>query len=392
MYKFIICIITITLLVLIIQKIFKILFKKRSPEQKLLENPKDYFYGKEKIDKISSDENLVKIIDKFMIDNNLYENGVIVSLSGGVDSMVILAILIKLQYQKFFQIVTCNINYNLRKESEMESTFLKKYCGNYNINSNTQHLNGTFSKGNHRGLITNLGISKRSKFEELSKNVRYNSYKKLANDTGCCGVMLGHHCDDIIENIFTNSMRGHNLLDIEVMKKISEIRGINIFRPLLDVRKKEIIQFAHKYDIPYFLDTTPKWSRRGKMRNEIFPLFTKIFGNSWKNKFKEIGTQSNNWNSTVQNLIIDPWFEEVKFCDKSFQVPIKYLDDENLWLYALPKLFFKINHNSIKKKNILKLINLLKDGNDNNSLMILDSGFRCFRRENNLIFYNNESD
>ena len=153
MYKFIICIITITLLVLIIQKIFKILFKKRSPEQKLLENPKDYFYGKEKIDKISSDENLVKIIDKFMIDNNLYENGVIVSLSGGVDSMAILAILIKLQYQKFFQIVTCNINYNLRKESEMESTFLKKYCGNYNINSNTQHLNGTFSKGNHRGFL-----------------------------------------------------------------------------------------------------------------------------------------------------------------------------------------------------------------------------------------------
>ena len=60
------------------------------------------------------------------VDNELISDvPVCTILSGGVDSMVILAILIKLQYQKFFQIVTCNINYNLRKESEMESTFLK---------------------------------------------------------------------------------------------------------------------------------------------------------------------------------------------------------------------------------------------------------------------------
>ena len=387
MYKLIIDILTITSLLIILQKISKKIFTKRTTEQKLLESPDDYFYGKEKIDKISSDENLVKIIEKFMNDNNLYENGVIVSLSGGVDSMVILAILIKLQYQKFFKIVTCNINYNLRNESEMESTFLKKYCRNYNITSNTQHLHGTYSRGNHRGLVTNLGISKRSEFEELSKNVRYNAYKKLIDDLKCCGVMLGHHGDDIIENIFTNSMKGHNLLDIEVMKKISEIRGINIFRPLLDVRKKEIIDFAHKYDIPYFLDTTPKWSRRGKMRNEIFPLFTKVFGNSWKNKFKEIGTQSNNWNLTIKNLIIEPWLNEVKFKKDCFQMTIKYLDDENLWLYFIPKLFFKINYGTIKQKTIIKLLKFVKS-NNSSSHIILDSGFMCFKHNDTLIFYN----
>ena len=98
-------------------------------------------------------------------------------------------------------------------------------------------------------------------------------------------------------------MRGHNILDIEVMKHISNINNVNIYRPLLSYRKSEILRFAEIYKIPYFLDTTPKWSRRGRMRNEIFPLFTDVFSSSWKTKFKEIGTQSNNWSKTINTIM-----------------------------------------------------------------------------------------
>merc|ERR1711988_677867 len=114
------------------------------------------------------------------------------------------------------------------------------------------------------------------------------------------------------------------------------------------------------------------------MRNEIFPLFTKVFGNNWKNKFKEIGTQSNNWNSTIKNLIIDPWLSEVNFKEDYFQMPIKYLDDINLWLHFIPKLFFKINYGTIKQKTIIKVVEFLKS-NNSSSHIILDSGFRCFK-------------
>ena len=108
------------------------------------------------------------------------------------------------------------------------------------------------------------------------------------------------YTSDYIENIFTNSMRGYDIMNIEVMKEISEINNVNIYRPLLEFHKNNIYLMAHQYDIPYFLDTTPKWSKRGKMRNEIFPLFDQVFSPSWKRKFKEIGTQSNNWNKTIE--------------------------------------------------------------------------------------------
>ena len=118
--------------------------------------------------------------------------------------------------------------------------------------------------------------------------------------------------------------------------------------------------------------------KKGKMRNEIFPLFTKVFGESWKNKFKEIGTQSNNWNDTVQKHIIDPWFVDVYFGKYGFKVPIKYIEDSNLWCYALPKLFFKIDYGTIKKRTIIKIIKMISQEDTKSPTIILDNGFRCF--------------
>ena len=43
---------------------------------------------------------------------------------------------------------------------------------------------------------------KRSEFEEASKNIRYNSYQNIIDEYNCNGVMVGHHGDDIIENIY----------------------------------------------------------------------------------------------------------------------------------------------------------------------------------------------
>ena len=47
---------------------------------------------------------------------------------------------------------------------------------------------------------------------------------------------------------------------------------VPVWRPLLPHTKDEIFQFAHKFGVPYFKDTTPAWSTRGHMRNQLMPL------------------------------------------------------------------------------------------------------------------------
>lgn len=356
---------------------------------KLLESPTDYKFGMEKINEIDLSENLVKTINNFMKDNNLFDKGVIVSLSGGVDSMVVLCVLLRLQKEESFPIYTTTINYNLRQESKNEVNFLLKFAEKYDmLFPYSVHLENTYSDGNQRYLKNDNIKTKRSEFEEESRNVRYNSYKEIISEHNCKGVMVGHHQDDIIENIFTNSMKGHSILDLEVMKEVSNIKGVNIYRPLLNHRKCEVFKFAHKYDVPYFLDTTPKWSRRGKMRNEIFPLFTEVFSDSWKNKFKELGTQSNNWNKTIDNLILKPWMDEVIFGKYGFILPIKYTDDLSLWKHMIPKLFFKINYNTIRTRTIVKTLDSIL--NNEKRVITLDSGFKGIIVNDNLVVYNQD--
>jgi len=360
-------------LILLIYIIFYIivalyfLFHKTNKDfQYLLEKPNDYFFGKEEILSIDIKHPLVQTIHTFCQKNNIYDSGAIVSLSGGVDSMVVLAILIKLSKVYNFQIYACSLNYNLRKEQSDEMEFLKVYCNNYNIECYFREVKGYSRKKEDSGS--------RTEFEEESRKIRFDLYKEIMTNHSCYGIFVGHHKDDIIENIFTNSMKGANLLDLEVMKEISTIHSVNIYRPLLEYHKDIIYDLAHEYNIPYFLDTTPTWSRRGKMRNEIFPLFDNIFSKSWRVKLKDLGEQSNTWGQYIKEYVVNPWFNEIIFENNQFIIPFK---DQPKLIYSnvLVLAMHKIGKHMLKRTSVDKI---LQNRTTLNKNIILDSGFIMF--------------
>ena len=120
-------------------------------------------------------------------------------------------------------------------------------------------------------------------------------------------VALGHHKDDLSENVFNNVMRGNkNIIDLSVIKCFNNIMNVNIIRPLLSFIKKEIYFISNKYKIPYFKDTTPNWSCRGVMRNKIFPICSSLYSNSFMKHLVELGHQSDELSIIVKNIIIDP--------------------------------------------------------------------------------------
>jgi tRNA(Ile)-lysidine synthetase-like protein len=363
----------------IIVAAYFLFYKTNKDFQHLLEKPNNYYFGKENIQAIDVNNPLVKTIHTFCQKNNIYENGAIISLSGGVDSMVVLVILIKLSTLYNFQIYACSINYNLRKEQSDEIKFLELYCKKYGIKCYFREVKGYSRKKEDSGS--------RNEFEEESRKIRFHLYKEIINTFNCTGVFVGHHKDDIIENIFTNSMKGANLLDLEVMKETSTIHSVNIYRPLLEYHKDIIYDIAHKYNIPYFLDTTPKWSRRGKMRNEIFPLFDNIFSKSWRVKLKDLGEQSNKWGEYIKEYIITPWYNEIIFGKYGFIIPFKN-QPKLIYSNVLVLAMHKIGKHMLKSVTIDKI---LENKTNVNKIIILDSGFIMFIDSSNpdkfLIFH-----
>ena len=341
--------------------------------QYLLETPKNYSFGMETINSIDLKNSLVTTIDKFCTNNNVYENGAIVSLSGGVDSMVVLAILIRLSLIHCFPIYACSIDYNNRDEQEAEIEFLIDYCKFHKIDIYIRKVDGMSRKKEDSGS--------RTEYEEESRKIRFDLYKSVIRglEPKPTGIFVGHHKDDTIENIFTNSMKGPNLLDLEVIKEISNIHDINIYRPLLNHHKQPIYDLAHKHSIPYFLDTTPKWSRRGKMRNEIFPLFDKVFTPSWRLKLKDLGDQSNEWGDFINSYIIDPWVKEVVVGNYGFFMELKEMP-KVVYTNVLLKVLHSMHKHMLKSTSVDKIIDSYKNkiydkhiGLDSGMVMFIDS-------------------
>ena len=69
-------------------------------------------------------------------------------------------------------------------------------------------------------------------------------------------------------------------------KKPAILAGVEIHRFKLE---DELLKFANQYQIPYFLDTTPDWSCRGKMRRQIFPKCEDCYGDNFMGSLIKLG-------------------------------------------------------------------------------------------------------
>jgi tRNA(Ile)-lysidine synthetase-like protein len=185
----------------------------------------------------------------------------IMSISGGVDSMVCSYILQKMKIP--FSCV--HINYNNRKESDDEEQFVIEWCKILNIDLYIRKIDEI---NRPKCMYYNL----RELYETYTRDIRYGIYLKVDINPY---VILGHNQDDCFENILTNishKSKYENLNGMDILGPVNFQKNIiNFIRPMINISKKEIYEFASVLDIPFLWDSTPKWSQRGKIRDIVRP-------------------------------------------------------------------------------------------------------------------------
>lgn len=189
---------------------------------------------------------------------------IIVSLSGGVDSICCLYMIRNL-FKETRKIVAVHINYNNREETEEEVKFLSIICKNLEVELYVRKI----EEIKRLPCIQN---DLRDIYESYTKKVRYNSYRKIDKNPL---VILGHNKDDCLENILTNvayNNKYDNLTGIELKTKIDDI---TFYRPLINISKDEIYKYANTYELPFLKNSTPNWSQRGKIRTNVVPVLEK---------------------------------------------------------------------------------------------------------------------
>ena len=300
-------------------------------------------------DDYTSQHPLFKVMESFCDEQK--RSKFIVSLSGGVDSMVILSVL---HYLKC-NVVALHINYNNREESLEEQRFIEEWCSFNKIPIYIESIDHV-----KRGTIN------RNNYETITRNIRFDFYKKIMEIENGDNIILGHHQDDIVENIFTNMMRARCVMDLCVMKESSVISEVPILRPILSLNKENVFSFAYSNNIPFFKDTTPSWSVRGKYRNQIYPMIQDTFGDNVKKNLLCVNNQMDEWSELINTTVVQPFMDTCSFHKEFVGFPLKSKYPLTFWKYVFMKIFFQYRYNCPSQKGIqtfLQSIQTRESGN-----------------------------
>lgn len=192
-----------------------------------------------------------------MIENIVNENmkklnirSLAVAYSGGVDSVVLCHILIKLGYN----VIPIHFNHNMRKESVSEEEYIRNNIKNVEIGKCSHEI----------------------KSEKQAREIRYDYFNTVMDSYNLDYLATGHHANDKVENFLMRLVKGTTLSGVNGLSFISEnnlLKNKTIIRPLINVKKKDIYKYAEENNLTWFEDSTNKELsyERNRYRNKYIP-------------------------------------------------------------------------------------------------------------------------
>ena len=212
-----------------------------------------------------------RTIDRYQ----LLEKGdrVIVGVSAGVDSMVLLY-LINAHREAFdLSLIVAYVNHGLRpEESEQEAQLVRKESAQLGCPFEYGHFDvKEFQK------LRNLSL------QDAARRIRFHFFNDLLRKHHAQKIALGHHADDQVETFLLRLIRGSGL---EGLKGILPIREGRVIRPLLEVWREEIESFAKDKEIPFLSDSSNQkdYYLRNRIRLTLIPFIER----EYQPNFKEI--------------------------------------------------------------------------------------------------------
>lgn len=269
------------------------------------------------------------------ITNNIVKNStIVVAVSGGPDSIVLLNILNNLKEKYNYKIVCAHVNHKLRQESEEEEIFVKNICINNNI---------IFEKIDFDKYIT-------TNIESEAHDRRYTFFEEIIKKYNSNYLLTAHHGDDLVETILMKLTRGSSLDGYIGFNKISNRNNYKIIRPLIFYTKEEILKYADDNNIEYRIDKTnfDKKITRNRYRLNILPLLKKE-NNNIHLKYLKFSEELEENNEFIREYINERYYIIIK----ENVINIKELINEKTFI--IKKIIYKFLLENYK--NEIKLIN-----------------------------------
>ena len=202
----------------------------------------------------------------FSMESSL-KGGVLVGLSGGADSVMLLHLLCEYRRRRTedFTILAVHVNHGIRgAEADRDEAFARELAGSLGVEFISSHVDvPTLARESGKGL------------EEAARDARYSIFSDIIssrNDILC--IALGHNATDNLETVIFNMMRGAGSRG---MSGIPPVRD-NLIRPMIYIPKADITSALDNADVSYVTDSTNSDTAytRNYIRHEIIPRLSKL--------------------------------------------------------------------------------------------------------------------
>ncbi len=308
-----------------------------------------------------------------LYNQDLKNKNIVVAVSCGVDSTVLLHGLEELKDEFKYNIVIAHVNHGKREQSEIEEEYIREYAKNNGIDIEVLKLdNSSFSGTN---------------FQEEARNIRRKFFIDCLNKYDSKYLFLAHHLNDDAETITMHLMRNSSLNGLIGMEKVSISKGIYFIRPLLDIKKEDIYDYAKEKEYKYFEDYTNSLDlySRNKVRHNLIDktytgdLFESL--SSYKEKMRKACEEINRARDEyIRNNVKNNSFDISSFNNLEYDLKIDCLF-ELLKKYELSKI------------NIEEIIKIIESNGENGNKKVRYKNILILKEYNKVTIneYNDDS-
>ena len=299
----------------------------------------------------------------------LNKKSYVVAVSGGPDSLALVALTQFYKLHKKTKFEYLLVDHNIRKNSHKEAKKVKNLLKKKKINLKI--------------LVNKRTITKNIQAE--ARIARYDIISNYCKQNRIQTILTAHNLEDQVETFFIRLSRGSGLKGLSSMKELSKIATkVNLFRPLLDVKKLFLIQISKKIFGNFIKDPSNKNEKflRTKIRNLKKPLESS--GIKYEQIFKSIQNLSLS-KLTLQEYLNRTFDELIKKKGREISINIKkYIKLNNEIKIAvinesIKKL--KKNYYDLRSKKVRNLINNINRGDFKKSTL---GGCIFFKKGENL--------
>jgi tRNA(Ile)-lysidine synthase len=251
----------------------------------------------------------------------------LLAFSGGVDSTA-LFFMLKEQNIEFDMAI---VDYGLRKQSKDEVAYAKELADKYGKKIYIKEVK----------LVD-------SNFESTAREARYAFFEEIIKSHGYTRLITAHQLNDQLEWFLMQLSRGAGLKELIGLQELSKRDGYEIYRPILEYSKDELLEYLNQRNIKYFIDESNEDTKykRNYFRKNFANDLIKEFGNGIKNSFRYL-------KSDLKVIYDEDKIDEFRLDELAI---FRYSGDENLALRIIDSELKKrkIILSSSQKKEILK--------------------------------------